>query len=112
MPNTLNPPTSRETLALGWLSAELAHRAGAWDGDAPEWFPAPPEFLTLWQEALDATVAHARSEQQYPYEDDDTTVLGPEVFAMRDGGLICWRGRHYILAPYDFAPDDDEQPDA
>lgn len=55
MPDTTNPPTTREILALGWLSAELATRTDAWNGNAPEWFPQPPEFLALWQAALDAT---------------------------------------------------------
>ena len=47
--------TKRETLALGWLSAELAGRADSWNGNAPEWFPEPPEWIELWQQALDAT---------------------------------------------------------
>jgi hypothetical protein len=51
--------TKRETLALGWLSAELADRAGAWKGNAPEWFPEPPEWLELWDRALKATEAEA-----------------------------------------------------
>lgn len=36
---------------LGYISAELAERAGAYDGKAPEWFPQPPEWLTLWEDA-------------------------------------------------------------
>ena len=47
--------TKRETLALGWLSAELAGRADAWNGNAPEWFPEPPEWIALWDRALEAT---------------------------------------------------------
>lgn len=47
--------TEREMLALGYVSAELAGRAGAWDGNAPEWFPDPPEWLELWEKALNAT---------------------------------------------------------
>jgi hypothetical protein len=48
-------PTAREILALGWLSAELAGRADAWNGNAPDWFPEPPEWLELWDQALAAT---------------------------------------------------------
>jgi hypothetical protein len=48
-------PTEREVLALGWLSAELASRSDAWNGNAPAWFPEPPEWLELWERALDAT---------------------------------------------------------
>lgn len=42
--------------AIGYLSATLASRSGAWDGAAPGWFPPPPEWLALWNEALEATV--------------------------------------------------------
>jgi hypothetical protein len=41
--------------AIGWLSAELAGRADAWNGNAPDWFPEPPEFLDLWRQALAST---------------------------------------------------------
>lgn len=41
--------------AVGWLSAELAARADAWNGNAPEWFPEPLEWLELWERALKAT---------------------------------------------------------
>jgi hypothetical protein len=40
----------RGILALGYVSAELASRSGAWDGNAPEWFPQPPDWLELWEE--------------------------------------------------------------
>jgi len=43
------------TMAIGHLSADLAARADAWNGNAPEWFPEPPEWLELWQKALEAT---------------------------------------------------------
>lgn len=42
---------TQQTMALGWLSSELAARAGAWDGNAPDWFPQPPEWLELWTQA-------------------------------------------------------------
>lgn len=41
--------------AIGYVSAELAHRSGAWDGNSPDWFPEPPEWLELWNKALAAT---------------------------------------------------------
>ena len=41
--------------AIGWLSAELAHRADASNGNAPDWLPEPPEWLDLWHQALAAT---------------------------------------------------------
>jgi hypothetical protein len=49
---------SHAVQAVGWLSAELADRADAWNGNAPEWFPEPPEWLDLWQQALAATKDH------------------------------------------------------
>jgi hypothetical protein len=35
----------------------------------------------------------------YPYEDGDTIVLGPEIFALRDGSRLCWRGVPYVRQP-------------
>jgi hypothetical protein len=46
---------NHEIQALGWLSAELASRADAWNGNAPEWFPEPPEWIELWEQAKEAT---------------------------------------------------------
>jgi len=48
--------------AIGRLSAELADRADAWNGNAPSWFPQPPEWLYLWQEALKDTTLEIKDE--------------------------------------------------
>lgn len=32
----------------------------------------------------------------FPHDSGDVTVLGPEVFASKDGSVICWRGRNYV----------------
>lgn len=32
----------------------------------------------------------------YPYEDGDTTVLGPGIFAAKDGSVINWYGENYV----------------
>lgn len=37
--------------------------------------------------------------RQYPYQDGDVTVLGPEVFASADGQTISWKGVNYVLQP-------------
>ena len=42
-----------EIMALGWLSQELANRAG---DKLPGWFPQGPEWLELWDKAWDATI--------------------------------------------------------
>jgi hypothetical protein len=34
--------------------------------------------------------------RQFPYQDGDTTVLGPEIFASNDGQVICWKGDNYV----------------
>jgi hypothetical protein len=37
------------------------------------------------------------SEQRtYPYEEGDWKVLGPEIFASRDGRVISWKGENYV----------------
>jgi hypothetical protein len=41
--------------AIGWISAELAGRADAWRGNAPDWFPEPPEWLRLAERAVETT---------------------------------------------------------
>lgn len=33
---------------------------------------------------------------QYPFEDGDVIILGPECFASKDGNVISWRGENYI----------------
>lgn len=33
---------------------------------------------------------------QYPFEDGDVIILGPEIFASKDGNVISWRGENYI----------------
>lgn len=32
----------------------------------------------------------------FPYQDGDVTVLGPEIFASKDGAVISWRGENYV----------------
>jgi hypothetical protein len=47
----------------------------------------------------------------FPYEDGDVTVLGPEVFATKDGAVISWKGENYVRhtdqdrAPHDLTSD-------
>ena len=53
--------TEHATLAIGWLSAEFAARADAWNGNAPEWFPEPPEWIELWDRALAETAGESPS---------------------------------------------------
>lgn len=38
--------------AIGYISSVFATLSGAWDGEAPEWFPEPPEWVVLADEAL------------------------------------------------------------
>lgn len=34
--------------------------------------------------------------REYPYKDGDVTVLGPEIFATKDGSVISWRGENFV----------------
>ncbi len=36
-----------------------------------------------------------RMAERYPYNEGDVTVLGPEIFASKDGKVICWKGENY-----------------
>ena len=33
---------------------------------------------------------------EYPHQDGDVTVLGPETFASNNGTVICWKGENYV----------------
>lgn len=51
--NPYKPYTHSEIYeAIGYISAELANRADAWNGNAPSWFPEPFEWLELTNTAL------------------------------------------------------------
>lgn len=48
--------------------------------------------------------------REFPYQDGDVTVLGPEVFASKDDTVISWRGENYVRhdenqQPHDLTPD-------
>lgn len=38
-------------------------------------------------------------EVAYPFEDGDTIVLGPGVFASKDGSVLNWNGQNYVPQP-------------
>jgi hypothetical protein len=35
----------------------------------------------------------------YPRDEGDTTVIGPECFAAKDGSVLNWRGQNYVPQP-------------
>lgn len=40
---------------------------------------------------------------EYPYEEGDFIILGPEVFTDKNQEVICWRGDNYIRkTPFGF----------
>lgn len=39
------------------------------------------------------------TDREYPHQDGDVTVLGPEIFASADGKVICWKGVNYVPQP-------------
>jgi hypothetical protein len=49
--------------AVGYLSSVLADRAGAWDGEHPAWFPEPPEWIELWEDAVSKTGPNAKADE-------------------------------------------------
>ena len=46
----------------------------------------------------------------YPHDDGDVTVLGPEIFASRDGVVISWRGENYVRQAASVVSLDDQHP--
>lgn len=66
---TLTPEELQQTVTkgqlveiIGLISADFAARADAWNGNAPDWFPQPPEWLELLEKALDITTPPAGKE--------------------------------------------------
>lgn len=49
------------------------------------------------------------SQNEYPYVDGPTVVLGPEIFASADGTVICWKGVNYIPQPLPVATASERQ---
>lgn len=39
-----------------------------------------------------------REDSVYPYESGDVIVLGPGIFAAKDGSVLNWRGENYVRA--------------
>lgn len=37
-----------------------------------------------------------REDMTYPYESGDVIVLGPQIFAAKDGSVLNWRGENYV----------------
>lgn len=93
-----------EVEALGMLSAELASRADAWNGNAPEWFPEPPEWLELWAAAKQTVIMEAAAKLigqrvavfSVSQEDYGNAVLRP-VFGQRIGILSDVGARRLYL---------------
>ena len=69
----------------------------------------PPEAITAAQAVMPDALRHlgriaveaaapliaAAERDRYPYPDGETVVLGPEIFAAKDGSVICWKGVNY-----------------
>jgi hypothetical protein len=85
-----------EVEAIGWLSAELAARAGAWAGNAPDWFPQPPEWLELWDKAIAAVRAGEPLPQ--PPERPAATFETDEAALRRISGELVEANRERIGA--------------
>lgn len=41
---------------------------------------------------------------EYPYEDGDVIVLGPECFVSKDESVLCWKGENYVPQPEPLTP--------
>lgn len=42
--------------------------------------------------------------KEYPYQDGDFTIIGPECFADERGETISWRGVNYYIEPEEHPP--------
>jgi hypothetical protein len=55
----------------------------------------------LLYEQIEADLRMARTLKRgrYPRKEGDITVLGPEIFASRDGSVLSWKGNNYVPQP-------------
>jgi hypothetical protein len=49
--------------------------------------------------ALELTAHPRGAVSDYPHDEGDTTVIGPECFAAKDGSVLNWRGQNYVPQP-------------
>ena len=82
MPKLKHPETGR-IVSVSEKGVEALKARGYTDPDAPVDPQAPQSPPN-------------EPELAYPYEDGDVIVLGPDVFAAKDGSVLSWRGENYI----------------
>ncbi|MFG2900948.1 hypothetical protein ACGFZH_28165 [Streptomyces zaomyceticus] len=103
----LVPPDRVEEVVAGIRDAARTAAARQTTGqDGTGWEAAserayrPVPLTGIRIDRLATTTAPAASDSgQYPRQDGDTTVLGPEIFASSDGQVISWRGMNYVPQP-------------
>lgn len=83
----VSPRDRRLTSLMGLATAVMA-TARAYNFDKPT-KPATDD--------TEATDEASRARLDYPYEDGDTTVLGPGCFVSGDGSVINLDGRNYFI---------------
>lgn len=84
----------------GWLLVNLIlNRLFMWATGAGR---RNVEIKDEWRQSLASAVADEmilRRWKQYPYEDGEVLVLGPEIFMAEDdqgNPVICWQGENYV----------------
>lgn len=95
----------RVTEIVGYISGELAHRSGAWDGNAPSWFPEPPEWLDILDEAIEATAVDPNNllEEPDPMVWAETfvdLVRSDPSIALDTGTMVGWFSNAFARGEY------------
>lgn len=108
-PMDLTDPVTTEAPDVGVFTEEQAGRAVALaiakplltsQGLASKTPPTVQDLITL----ADWMLTGSPKQQEYPYTVANVTVLGPQVIAMENGGVINWLGVNYIA-------DEEDPPD-
>lgn len=93
------------TQIIGYVSAELASRAGAWDGNAPSWFPEPPEWLDILDEAIvetavDPSKLHEEPDPMVWAETFVDLVHRDPSIAYDTGTMVGWFANAFARGEY------------
>lgn len=84
------PPRERIVVELSNQDRHLIERvAKAIEKKTPELLPKPPIPIA----------------KEYPYEDGDVIVLGPELFVYNDLRVLCYKGQEYLKPCGEFVRD-------
>ena len=95
---SLDDTQGARVLALGLVKPMLT--SNRFGGNAA---PSVDDLIQLAEWVLNGVRPEPR---QYPIQQGDVIILGPEIFATEDGRVICWQGENYVIEDEEVHRDD------